>query len=59
MALEINEIGIRMRVADANPREQPSSIPAAKDDCSNLDQQQIVEDCVLRVLRILAQREGR
>ncbi len=60
MALEINEIGIRVRVADGlddDRREAEKS--AAPGDCRDVDREEIVADCVRRVLRILQTRGER
>ncbi|HVG43237.1 MAG TPA: DUF5908 family protein [Longimicrobium sp.] len=56
MALEINEIGIHFRVPDAERRDEaaPASGP-----CNEVDRAQIVEDCVRRVLQLLAARAER
>jgi hypothetical protein len=59
MALEINEIGIHFRVPDQDrPTAQraPQARPAGT--CSDPDREQVVDDCVRRVLQLLkAQRE--
>lgn len=52
MALEINEIGIRMRIgpeSDDKQIENESDESEARDS----ERQRIVEDCVRRVLQIL------
>lgn len=69
MALEINEIGIHFRVPDA---ARPAAQPAARGrgagaggggvanaGCGDPDREQIVDDCVRRVLRLLAARAER
>jgi hypothetical protein len=65
MALEINEIGIHFRVPDA---DRPTSGRAgagrgekasAAGPCSEPDRAQIVDDCVRRVLALLANRAER
>lgn len=62
MALEINEIGIHFRVPDA---ERPGHEVAQLRDagsggtCSEPEREQIVDDCVRRVLQLLAARAER
>lgn len=64
MALEINEIGIHFRVPDANRPaagsggQRPGRAPATG-ACGEPDRAQIVDDCVRRVLRLLAARSER
>jgi Family of unknown function (DUF5908) len=52
MSLEINEIGIKVQVRDSSEVAQRK---AASTDggCRDLDREQIVEDVVLRVLKVL------
>jgi hypothetical protein len=59
MPLEINEIGISMRVRDAmrGPEERKPVIPQG--DCQNINREEIVDDCVRRILQILKSLEGR
>lgn len=61
MALEISEIGIHVRVPDGKPApaagERSSS--AVSGDCEDLERARLVDDCVRRVLRILAARAER
>lgn len=57
VALEINEIGIRLQVRDggtdpARPQEQAAV-------SSDLDREEIVGDCVRRVLKALKSMEER
>jgi hypothetical protein len=63
MALEINEIGIHFRVPDA---ERPGPDVAQRADaessegsCGEPEREQIVDDCVRRVLQLLAARAER
>jgi len=67
MPLEINEIGIRMRVGDSSSfkkaemqntdgRSKPD--PPGQDNCGP-DNEQIVQACVRRVLRILNDMQER
>jgi hypothetical protein len=59
MPLEINEIGIRMRVGENNrePDERQPKIPQG--DCQDINREELVDDCVRRVLQILKTLEGR
>ena len=66
MPLEVNEIGIRMRVDDTDDEEEDEIArrgrrKAVEDDdcnCGSLDREEIVDDCVRRVLQALkAMRE--
>jgi hypothetical protein len=59
MALEINEIDISMRVRDANrePDVRQPAIPQG--DCQDVQREEIVDDCVSRVLQILTTLGGR
>ena len=61
MALEINEIGIHFRVPDAERpaagRGETAAPPAGS--CGEPDHARIVDDCVRRVLRLLADRAER
>ena len=59
MALEINEIGIRMRVFDGNGEAKPSPKKPDQSGCGDEERQQIVEDCVQRVLKILKATQER
>lgn len=56
MALEINEIGIRMRVR--GDEEEPQPRKSEPGGCGQ-DREQVVEDCVRRVLQILKNLEER
>jgi hypothetical protein len=66
MALEINEIGIHFRVPDAERPGASStrgggqrSRTVTGGSCSEPDRAQIVDDCVRRVLQLLAARAER
>jgi len=52
MSLEINEIGIKMQVHDRSETVQRKS-DSEDGGCKDLDREQIVEDVVLRVLKVL------
>lgn len=53
MPLEISEIGINMRVSDT-PKEAGKRRPKAEEgECRDVDREEIVDDCVRRVLQIL------
>jgi hypothetical protein len=64
MPLEINEIGIQMRVGDDDPGESDSPGRRSKKEkkekskrgrgaCCDFDREELVEDCVRRVLQSL------
>ena len=59
MALEVNELGIRMRVRDgAGEPVQRKSASCGCDDEDGRPSQELVEACVRRVLQVLrAKRE--
>ena len=63
MALEINEIGIHFRVPDADGpvRSTPSAVDMRDESggCGDEDRARIVDDCVRRVLQLLAARRER
>ena len=64
MALEINEIGIRMRVGNSagqldGRNGQRQHDPCRDENCSEERDERIVRDCVRRVLEILAARQER
>ncbi len=61
MALEINEIGIRIRVDDGG-KNTPVQLKEKEEgvgNCRETSREEIVEDCVRRVLQILRSREDR
>lgn len=56
MALEVSEIGIRMRVSDEEveeKKEKRKEESAGKCGDGELDHEEIVNDCVRRVLKVL------
>ncbi|MFL5386791.1 MAG: DUF5908 family protein [Longimicrobiaceae bacterium] len=60
MPLEISEIGIHVRVPDGKPA--PAAPAAARGDggpCDDVEHARLVDDCVRRVLQILAARAER
>lgn len=63
MALEISEIGIHFRVPDAErpgqDAAQPRDAGTIGGTCSEPEREQIVDDCVRRVLQLLAARAER
>lgn len=52
MSLEINEIGIKVHVHDQLEPVQRKA-KTEEGSCGDLDREQIVEDVVLRVLKVL------
>lgn len=58
MALEISEVGIRLRVGDAVGEGQLPPTEQAFDG-SDSAREELVEDCVRRVLRVLKDRRER
>ena len=59
MALEISEIGIRMRVRDDEEESGERRERAAEPECGDVDREEIVADCVRRVLQLLRTAEER
>lgn len=60
MALEISEIGIHVRVPDGQPAPAPAAGRKTADGpCDDLEHARVVDDCVRRVLQILAARAER
>lgn len=61
MPLEINEIAINMQVADATgePRQRPAEPETAEPAAGQLDREELVRECVRRVLRVLKVGEER
>jgi|CXWL01.1.fsa_nt_gi hypothetical protein len=60
MPLEISEIGINFRVDDGGDEPLPGGarVPQAG-SCEEVDRDELVEDCVRRVLEILDRRPER
>ena len=58
MPLEVNEIGLNMRVRD-NPESKSEQSEVPRDDSQDLDREELVDDCVRRVLQILKTQGGR
>jgi hypothetical protein len=60
MTLEISEIAIRMRVADAaRGREERGDKVTSGGGCRDLEREELVDDCVRRVLDVLRGLERR
>lgn len=62
MALEISEIGIHVRVPDGAPapaRGAEREPEGGGSPCEDVERARLVDDCVRRVLRILAARAER
>ena len=57
MALEISEIAIQMRVDEDGEKKKEDK--KDEDGCCDLDQAEIVEECVRRVLKRLKDRRER
>lgn len=55
MPLEINEIGIRLEVRDRDDYAAKSRPDPGPDGCGGVHRDEIVEECVRRVLRRLEQ----
>ena len=53
MPLEINEIAIRMRVAEGDERRTERAKGGADEGCTDLARQEVVDDCVRQVLKAL------
>lgn len=59
MPLEISEIGISMRVSDSD-KETDKRHPKTREDAGrDINREEIVDDCVRRVLQILKTLGGR
>lgn len=58
MPLEVNEIGLNMRVRD-NPESKSEQPEVSRDDSQDLNREELVDDCVRRVLQILKTQGGR
>ena len=59
MPLEINEIAIRMRVAEGDERRAERGKADADEGCTDVARQEIVDDCVRKVLKALQALERR
>jgi hypothetical protein len=64
MPLEVNEIGIRLQVRDREDGEDQSEENRRpnheeKDGCCGIDRDEIVEECMRRVLRMLKEARER
>lgn len=62
MALEVNEIGIRLQVRDRDEEEGEERGRPKKqeeDGCCGIDRDEIVQECVRRVLRMLKEARER
>jgi Family of unknown function (DUF5908) len=65
MPLEVNEIGISMRVRDSAsiPNAETGrrqTLPKNKQEgCADISREEVVDDCVRRVLQILKSQGGR
>jgi hypothetical protein len=60
MPLEINEVAIRMRVAEGDERRADrSAASSAEEGCRDAARQEIVDDCVRLVLKALQAQDHR
>jgi hypothetical protein len=65
MALEVNELGIFMRVMDKEGEKEKEKEKkdglgeAGCDDCGGFSKDEVVEDCVARILEILERKKQR
>jgi hypothetical protein len=59
MPLEINEIGIRLQVSDPRGDAETGRPPEDAAGPSRLDRDEIVAECMRRVLRLLAEARER
>jgi hypothetical protein len=60
MALEVSEIGIRLRVDDGAEEDDDETKDPVPGTCAeSLDRGEIVDDCVRRVLQILQRQRER
>ena len=59
MALEISEIGISMRVRAGSDEPTSAAPRGERGGCNDQDREEIVADCVSRVLQFLRTREER
>ncbi len=53
MTLEISEIAIRMRVAESDRGREERGEVEAGGSCRDLEREELVDDCVRRVLDVL------
>jgi hypothetical protein len=59
MALEVNEIGIQMRVSGGEEEDGGCKDAAPATSAGSLDREEIVGDCVRRVLQALRNQRER
>jgi Family of unknown function (DUF5908) len=61
MALEVNEIGIRMQVRNGEEEDAEEKRSSEREEagCGCLDRDEIVEECVRRVLQALKEARER
>lgn len=59
MPLEVNEIGIRLQVRDRDDDAEKSRPQREEGGCCSIDRDEVVEECVRRVLRILEEARER
>lgn len=59
MAIEIEEIGIRLRVGDETEKQPDGQRGERQQGCCEDDRESMIEECVRRVLRMLDVATGR
>lgn len=60
MPLEVNEIGVNMRVrANESSEPEKSRSESRREEFRDLNREELVDDCVRRVLQILRTQGGR
>lgn len=59
MPVELNEIGINLSVSDTRKEREQAEEKVQQDGCDDVNREQIVDDCVRRVLQILKNLGGR
>lgn len=59
MTVQVNELGIRMRVGERSQEAEERQPKIPQGDCQDINREELVDDCVRRVLQILKSLEGR
>jgi len=58
MPLEVNELGIYMKVMEKEEKEKSEGDTGCK-DCGDFSKDEVVEDCVAKILAILERKNLR